>query len=230
MVPFSRWAISNRSGIYWPQRLLEETNVLRRCAVAGEPTCMESRRTTRRFLTRRLGFFFDDANCAACVVLHARGSTARRRSLRPGRITAENNRRPPSTNLRLRSAPPSAIGLKDAYCVAEPTHEQQEGGPHTSRSGLELSRRGTKQTNTKDTNQWSPDDLFVRRFATHRHDCDSMQPQTLLTIERLLSDISWTRRSIAKTSIGMLNTSVVWQEWGQTHVMPGRLPVTVFVM
>ena len=108
--------------------------------------------------------------------------------------------------------------------------EQQEGGPHTSRSGLELSRRGTKQTNTKDTNQWSPDDLFVRRFATHRHDCDSIQPQTLLTIERLLSDISWTRRSIARTSLRMPNTSVVWQEWGQTHVMPERLPVTVFVM
>ena len=76
-----------------------------------------------------------------------------------------NSRRPPSTNLRLRSAPPSAIGLKDVYCVARPTHEQQEGGPHTSRSGLQLGRRGTKQTNTKDTNQWSPDDLFVRRFA-----------------------------------------------------------------
>ena len=181
----------SRSGINEPQSLLEETNVLRRCAVEGEPTCMESRRTTPRFLTRRLGVCFSsDANFAVHVVLRARGSTARRRSLRAGRITAENNRRPPSTNLRLRSAPPSAIGLKDVYCIAEPTHEQREGGPHTSRSGLELSRRGTKQTNTKDTNQWSPDDLFVRRFATHRHDCDSIQPHTLLTIERPSSVIS----------------------------------------
>ena len=95
------------------------------------------------------------------------------------------------------------------------------------------------QTNARTTGRWSAhksqwlaaqsernkadelkrhESMVARRFirttvTTHRHDRDSIQPHTLLTIVRLLSDISWTRRSFARTSLGMPNTSVVWQEW-----------------
>ena len=187
---------------------------------------MESRRTTRR-----LGVCFSsDANCAACVVLRARGSTVRRRSLRAGRITAENNRRPPSTNLRLRSS--SAFCDRfEGRALRRRTNARTTGrwSAHKSQWFAAQSERNTGDEHKRH------ESMVARRFirttvTTHRHDRDSIQPHTLLTIERLLSDISWTRRSIARTSLRMLNTSVVWQEWGQTHVMPERLPVMAFVM